>query len=41
MSKKDKHIIMDLLIKTLKIKIARPTTFKIDWMRGKIKMMFA
>eukprot|EP00347_Sterkiella_histriomuscorum_P010639 403375500 len=38
MSKKDKHIIMDLLIKSLSIAVSRPTTLKIDWARGAKKV---
>ena len=33
-SKKDKHIIMDLIIKTLHIMLNKPITLRIDWCRG-------
>jgi len=34
-SAKDKHIVMDLLIKNLHIKTDKPNSFKICWGRGK------
>lgn len=36
-SVKDKHIIMDLNIKTLNMTFEKPNTLKIDWQRGNFK----